>query len=108
MTRTKQHSGSSDQFETDNVTMTKIKKPKLYKVILLNDDFTPMDFVIYILQDIFNHETESAMKIMSFVHEKGSGLAGRYTKEVAETKIMQVTKLAKEQKYPLRCKLEQD
>lgn len=104
MSRIKQQSQNSDQFETT----TKIKKPKLYKVLLLNDDFTPMDFVIHVLMDIFNHDAENAHKIMSHVHEKGSGLAGKYTKEVAETKILQVTKLAKEQKHPLRCKLEQD
>lgn len=104
MSKSKQQSGSLDQFET----ILKIKKPNLYKVLLLNDDFTPMDFVIYILQDIFNHDSESAHKIMTHVHEKGSGLAGRYTKEVAETKILQVSKLAKEQKYPLRCRMEKD
>lgn len=104
MSKTKQHSENLEQFET----LTKIKKPVLYKVILLNDDFTPMDFVIYVLQDLFHHTPDSAHKIMTLIHEKGSGVAGVYTKEVAETKVLQVTKLAKEQKYPLRCKLEQN
>lgn len=104
MSRSKQQSSNQDQFET----ISKVKRPSFYKVILLNDDFTPMDFVIYILQEIFDHDSESAFKIMTLIHEKGSGVAGRYTKEVAETKIFQVSKLAKEQKYPLRCKLEQD
>jgi ATP-dependent Clp protease adaptor protein ClpS len=104
MSRTKQHSSNQDQFDT----ISKIKKPVLYKVVVLNDDFTPMDFVIHILQEIFNHEAEAAYKLMTTIHEKGSAIAGRYTKEVAETKVYQVSKLAKEQKYPLRCKLEQD
>ncbi len=83
-----------------------IKIPSIYKVILLNDDFTPMDFVIYVLQDVFNHE--SAHEIMTSIHEKGSGVAGQFTKEVAETKIDQVGQLAKDQKFPLRCKMEKD
>lgn len=104
MSKTKNNPNSQDQFDT----IAKVKKPSFYKVILLNDDFTPMDFVIHILVDIFDHSSEEAYKIMTLIHEKGSGLAGRYTKEVAETKIFQVGQLAKEQKYPLRCKLEQE
>lgn len=104
MSKSREQSNSQDQFDIT----AKIKKPSLFKVILLNDDFTPMDFVIHILVDIFNHSAESANKVMVSVHEKGSGVAGRYTKEVAETKIYQVSKLAKEEKYPLRCKLEED
>lgn len=104
MSKSKEQSQSQDQLDT----ISKVKKPSLYKVILLNDDFTPMDFVIHILVDIFNHTAENAHKIMTMVHEKGSGVAGRYTKEVAETKVYQVSKMAKEEKYPLRCKLEED
>ena len=85
-----------------------IQIPSLYKVILLNDDFTPTDFVIFILQEIFNHEPEQAFEIMKIVHEKGLGIAGVYTREVAETKVAQVRKMAKDQKYPLRCKMEKN
>lgn len=104
MSNTKEHFNEDDQIETIN----KIKRPSLYKVLLLNDDFTPMDFVIFVLQDIFNHSSEKAFEIMSTVHEKGSALAGIFTKEVAETKMHQVRRAASEQKYPLRCKMEKE
>lgn len=104
MAKTREQSGSESQIET----ISKTRTPKLYKVLLLNDDFTPMDFVVFILESIFNLDNAKAVTIMSEVHEKGQGIAGTYTREIAETKLLQVQRLAKEHKYPLRCKMEQN
>jgi ATP-dependent Clp protease adaptor protein ClpS len=82
------------------------KEPPMYKVILLNDDYTTMEFVILILQRIFHRTPAEASDIMLSVHEKGSGVAGVYTKEVAETKIALVRHLAKQNDYPLKCTME--
>ena len=84
----------------------KTKKPPMYKVILLNDDFTPMDFVVNILQTIFYLSHSSATKIMMEVHHQGAGVAGIFTHEIAEAKICLVQKKAKTRKYPLRCIME--
>ncbi|MCB0413891.1 MAG: ATP-dependent Clp protease adapter ClpS [Bdellovibrionales bacterium] len=89
-------------------TKTKTKKPSLYKVILLNDDYTPMDFVILVLMKFFKKSEQEATQIMLNVHQKGSGLAGVFPFEVAETKVYQVNGLAKNQKYPLKCILEKE
>ena len=86
---------------------TKTYEPSMYKVILLNDDYTSMDFVIEILEKIFHKNHSEAKSIMLLVHEKGSGLAGIYTKEVAETKIAIVHELAREREYPLKCRMEE-
>ncbi len=80
----------------------------MYKVIILNDDYTPMDFVIYVLQNIFNHDEGQAHKIMLDIHKKGSGLGGVYTHEIAETKSMQMNMSAKENKHPLKSFVEED
>ncbi len=81
----------------------KVRKPPLYKVILLNDDFTPMEFVVVILQRFFYKNREEATQIMLHVHQKGVGVCGVYTREVAETKVQQVLDFAKEHKHPLQC-----
>ncbi len=88
--------------ETDH----KVARPKPYKVLLLNDDYTSMEFVVMILVDVFHHNEEQAMEIMLNVHRSGSGLAGVYTWEVAETKAKKVTDLARQNSFPLRCALE--
>ena len=85
-----------------------IKEPRMYRVILLNDDYTSMDFVVHILQSIFNKSSPQAEKIMFDVHQKGAGVAGIYTKEIAETKITIVHHLAKQNEFPLKCQLEED
>ena len=85
---------------------SKTKTPPMFKVILLNDDFTPMDFVVNILTNIFHQDPTSAAHIMMQVHQKGSGVAGVFTHEVAETKVHLVHTNAKKQKYPLRCIME--
>lgn len=84
------------------------EEPSLYKVLLLNDDYTPMDFVVYVLKTFFKHDDKSAEKIMLDVHKLGSGVAGVYTFEVAETKALQVNQFAKSNKYPLKCIVEED
>ncbi len=80
----------------------------MYKVLLHNDDYTTMDFVIMILERIFDKKNDEATRIMLNVHHKGVGIAGLYTKEIAETKISLVHHLAKENLFPLRCSLEKD
>lgn len=87
---------------------TKTKRPPMYKVILLNDDYTPMDFVVMVLEQIFRKNHQEALDVMLSVHQKGAGLAGVYTRDVAETKVDQVTEYARINDYPLQCTLEQD
>ena len=81
---------------------TQTKTPSLYKVILLNDDYTPMEFVVHTLQKFFSKNTEEATQIMLDVHQKGSGIAGVYSYEVAETKVFQVNQYSKQKKHPLK------
>jgi ATP-dependent Clp protease adaptor protein ClpS len=89
-------------------TRVRTKKPSLYRVLLLNDDYTPMEFVVYILERFFNRSREQATRIMLHVHQKGVGLCGVYTYEVAETKVAQVLDLAKRHEHPLQCVMEKD
>ena len=86
----------------------KIKRPSLYKVIMLNDDFTPMEFVIQVLQHYFRKSTEEATQIMLHVHQRGVGVCGIYTYEVAETKLSQVMALARKNQHPLQLQLEKE
>ena len=86
----------------------KTKRPSLYKVLLLNDDYTPMDFVVYILERFFNKAPEEATRIMLHVHQKGVGICGVYTYEVAETKVAQVTSFARQHEHPLQCTMEKE
>ena len=85
-----------------------LEKPSMYKVLLHNDDYTTMDFVVMILSRIFRKTAEESEKIMMEVHEKGKGLCGVYTHEIAQTKIQQVTELAKEEGFPLLTTMEVD
>lgn len=84
-----------------------LKRPPLYKVILLNDDFTPMDFVVQILTDFFNMSQERATQVMLQVHTQGVGVAGTYTKDVAETKVHIVNDYSREHHHPLMCTMEE-
>lgn len=86
----------------------KAKKPPLYKVFLLNDDYTTMDFVVYVLETIFHKSPVEATQIMMHVHKRGVGLAGIYTREIAETKISAVHGLAQENEFPLKCIMEKE
>ena len=86
-----------------NKTQVKIKKPDFYEVILLNDDFTTMEFVVKVLQLFFNMTKSKANKIMLKIHNDGSAICGVYTYEVAETKVIEVINFAKQNQYPLKC-----
>ena len=96
--------------ETGIITKTKpkTKKPSWYKVLLLNDDYTPMEFVIHVLQRYFNKNMEEATKIMLHVHQNGVGICGVFTYEVAETKVTQVVDLARQHQHPLQCTMEKE
>jgi ATP-dependent Clp protease adaptor protein ClpS len=89
-------------------TRPKTKKPSLYKVLLLNDDFTPMEFVVLVLQRYFNKAQEEATTIMLHVHQKGVGICGVYTYEVAETKVTQVMDFSRQHGHPLQCTMEKE
>ena len=84
----------------------RLKKPQLYKVILLNDDFTPMEFVVRVLERFFHKNREEATRIMLLVHTRGLGVCGLYTREVAETKVRQVMMYSAENQHPLQCTME--
>ncbi len=86
----------------------KIKQPPLYKVILLNDDFTPMEFVVYILINFFRMNTEDATRLMLQIHTRGKGVCGIYTKDIAETKVADVNRYSREHKHPLLCVMEEN
>ncbi len=89
-------------------TKPKTKKPSMYKVLLLNDDYTPMEFVVLILERFFNKSTDEATQIMLHVHRRGVGVCGVFTYEVAETKVTQVVDLARQNQHPLQCTMEKD
>ena len=89
-------------------TRTKTKKPSLYKVLLLNDDYTPMEFVVHILERFFNKGAEDATRIMLHVHNQGVGVCGVFTYEVAETKVAQVMSFARQHQHPLQCTMEKE
>jgi ATP-dependent Clp protease adaptor protein ClpS len=86
----------------------KVDKPPLFRVLLHNDDFTTMDFVVWVLQSIFNMAEEQAIQIMLNVHVKGIGVAGVYTYEIAEMKVTKTTEAARTHEYPLLCTMEQE
>ena len=83
-----------------------IERPPLYQVLLLNDDFTPMDFVIIVLETFFNMERERATQVMMHVHTRGKGVCGLFTREVAETKVTQVNEFSRSHQHPLLCTME--
>ena len=87
-------------------TRTRTKQPSLYKVLMLNDDYTPMEFVVLCLQRFFRMTTEQATQVMLHVHQKGVGVCGVFSYEVAETKVSQVMDFARQNQHPLQCTLE--
>ena len=89
-------------------TKPKPQKPSLYRVLILNDDYTPMEFVVYVLERFFNKSREDATRIMLHVHQTGVGVCGVYTYEVAETKVAQVVDMARRHQHPLQCTMEKD
>jgi ATP-dependent Clp protease adaptor protein ClpS len=90
------------------LTRARTKKPSMYKVLMLNDDYTPMEFVVDVLQHIFQKTRDEATKIMLHVHQKGVGVCGVYTYEVAETKVTQTVDYARKNQHPLQCTLEKE
>jgi len=104
--------GKNGNKKSINVTIVaerpKVKRPPLYKVIMLNDDFTPMEFVVHVLQSYFRKSEEEATQIMLHVHQRGVGVCGVYTYEVAETKASQVMDLAQKNQHPLQLQLEKE
>ena len=85
----------------------KVKRPPLYKVLLLNDDYTPMDFVVVVLQTVFAMSREKATQVMLQVHREGMGVCGTYTREVANAKVEQVINVARKHQHPLQCTMEE-
>lgn len=102
----------SDQGHFQSGTLTRVKprtqKPSMYKVLLLNDDYTPMDFVVHILERFFGKNRQEATEIMLTVHRRGVGLCGVYTYEVAETKVSLVLDYCRQQEQPLQCTMEKE
>lgn len=100
--------GNSSEYDGSVETIDRVDLPKMYKVMLLNDDFTPMEFVVLVLRRFFAKSEEEATKVMLDVHKKGAGLAGVYTLEMAEMKVMQVNQYSRQNQHPLKCTLEQE
>ena len=94
----------------DNNLLTKekvkLKKPEMYAVVMLNDDYTPMEFVIYVLQSIFKKNYEDAKKIMLLIHNEGKGICGAFPLDIAETKANQVVEFARINQHPLECRVQ--
>lgn len=85
----------------------KLKQPPLFKVVLINDDYTPMDFVVTVLEVFFSMNTDKATQVMLQVHRRGKGICGVFTRDIAETKVYQVTEFSRENQHPLVCTLEE-
>jgi ATP-dependent Clp protease adaptor protein ClpS len=102
--------GGDDNPQTGVVIKTrpKTKRPSMYKVLMLNDDYTPMEFVVHVLERFFGKNREEAHRIMLHVHQRGVGVCGVYTYEVAETKVTQVMDLARQNQHPLQCTIEKE
>ncbi len=103
MSRKNTHSNDSD---LDLADETLTKEPSLYKVLILNDDYTPMDFVVEVLESFFNMDREKATRIMLTIHTQGEATCGIFTRDVAETKAAQVVDYAQQNQHPLLCRVE--
>ncbi|HFE38644.1 MAG TPA: ATP-dependent Clp protease adapter ClpS [Gammaproteobacteria bacterium] len=105
---------SDDQYSNDDTDLVvqearpKLKKPRLYKVILMNDDYTPMEFVVLVLEKFFQMDNEKATQVMLQVHTQGKAVCGVFTKEIAETRVALVDGYAKQNEQPLLCVMEAD
>lgn len=106
MARKKQQ--SDDSGVSIQETDPKVEQPPLFKVILLNDDYTPMDFVVYVLEKFFDMSRDKATEIMLHVHTRGAGVCGLFTRDVAETKVAQVNEFSRENEHPLQCVMEEE
>jgi len=100
--------GDVPKGEIATKSRAKTQRPSLYKVLLLNDDYTPMEFVIHVLERFFSKNREDATRIMLHVHHNGVGICGVYTFEVAETKVAQVVEFARQNQHPLQCTMEKE
>jgi len=96
-----------DQATVIDRQIERVQPPKMYRVVLLNDDFTPMEFVVMVIQEYFHKDQESATRIMLQVHLEGKGVCGVYTKDVAATKVEQVVDRSREAGHPLQCRMEE-
>lgn len=103
-----QHGGDDSDHGTVLKTRPKTKKPSMYKVLMLNDDYTPMEFVVHVLERYFSKTHEEATRIMLAVHQRGVGICGVFTYEIAETKVTQVMDLARKHQHPLQCAIEKE
>jgi len=111
----KMSGGKDDKTHDDNPqtgvvikTRPKTKRPSMYKVLMLNDDYTPMEFVVHVLERFFGKNRDEATRIMLHVHQRGVGVCGVFTYEVAETKVTQVMDLARQNQHPLQCTIEKE
>ncbi len=93
--------------QTATKPKTRVQQPPMFKVFLLNDDYTTMDFVVDVLQKFFNKPLEEAIQIMLQVHQRGTGICGLYPHEIAETKVAQVVDYSRKNEYPLQCTMEE-
>lgn len=100
--------GGDNDVSVATRTRTKTQKPPLYKVLLLNDDYTPMEFVVYVLERFFGISNSQAVDIMLTVHNKGIAVVGVFSYEIAETKVAQVMELARRNQHPLQCTMEKE
>lgn len=98
---------SADQGLSVLEARPKLDKPRLYKVVLHNDDYTPMEFVVILLEQIFGMSREKATQVMLHVHTRGKGVCGVYTREIAETKVVQVNDYSRQNQHPLLCAMEE-
>ncbi len=103
---------NDDDYDSDTAVVTKTKpktaKPPMYKVLLLNDDYTPMEFVVHVLERFFAINHQSAIEIMMTVHKKGAAVVGVFSHDIAETKVTQVMDLARKHEHPLQCTMEKE
>ena len=106
MIRNIKNTNHSNEVVIEKSLEKRVKKPSLYKVVMLNDDYTPMDFVVYLLKIFFTKKQNDASKIMLEVHNKGAATCGIYTREIAETKILKVINTSRKNGFPLICTLE--
>jgi len=102
------HVGGDDETGVVVKQREKTKRPAMYKVLMLNDDYTPMEFVVHVLERFFSKSAQDATQIMLHVHQRGVGVCGVYTYEVAETKVAQTMDLARQHQHPLQCTIEKD
>lgn len=107
MSDQKPSNASTDHDLAVKEAQPKLKKPPLYRVLLINDDYTPMEFVVEVLESIFGMQRNAATRVMLEVHTKGQGACGVFTYEIAETKVAQVNTISQQQQHPLLCTMEE-